>query len=46
MSAGLPTLEAMRATRERLGDRIVTTPARLWQDDPLARIVGAAASSR
>jgi len=40
MSAGLPTLEAVRATRERLGDRVVTTPVRLWQDDPLARIVG------
>lgn len=37
----LPTLEAIRATRERLGERVVTTPVRLWQDGALERIVGA-----
>jgi len=38
--ADLPTLEAIRATRERLGDLVVTTPVRRWQDDPLERAVG------
>jgi len=37
--AELPTLEAIRATRERLGDLVVTTPVRRWQDDPLERAV-------
>jgi threonine dehydratase len=36
-----PTLEAIRATRERLGDLVVTTPVRRWQDDALDRAVGA-----
>ncbi len=36
-----PTLEAIRATRARLADRVVTTPVRRWQDDVLAREVGA-----
>ena len=36
-----PTLEAIRATRARLGDLIVETPVRLWHDLPLAEIVGA-----
>ena len=36
-----PTLEAIRATRERLGDLVVTTPIRRWQDDALDRAVGA-----
>jgi len=40
MSLDLPTLEAVRATRERLGDRVLTTPVRPWQDDALARILG------
>ncbi len=40
MSDG-PTLTAIRAARERLGDRIVTTPVRLWQEGALARTVGA-----
>src|SRR5262249_51527441 len=33
----LPTLEAIRATRVRLGDFVVTTPVRAWEDGPLAR---------
>ena len=36
----LPTLEAIRATRALLGDLVVTTPVRRWQDDPLERAVG------
>ena len=40
-AAGAPTLEAIRATRERLGDLVVTTPVRLWQDDALDRAAGA-----
>lgn len=35
-----PTLEAIRQTRARLGDRVVTTPVRLWQDGALERVVG------
>jgi threonine dehydratase len=35
-----PTLATIRATRARLGDRIVETPVRLWQDGPLDREVG------
>jgi threonine dehydratase len=35
-----PTLEAIRATRARLGDRVATTPVRLWQDGALERLVG------
>ena len=35
-----PTLEAIRATRARLGERVVTTPVRLWQDGALSRAVG------
>jgi threonine dehydratase len=34
------TLDAIRATRARLGDRVVTTPVRLWQDDALERVIG------
>ena len=34
-----PSLEAIRAARDRLGDRIVTTPVRLWRDDALFRSV-------
>jgi threonine dehydratase len=37
----LPTLEAIRATRARLGDRIVSTPVRLWRGLALERRVGA-----
>ena len=35
-----PTLEAIRATRARLGDLVVTTPVRLWDDPALAQAVG------
>ncbi|HXB56410.1 MAG TPA: threonine/serine dehydratase [Vicinamibacteria bacterium] len=35
-----PTLEAIRATRARLGDHVVVTPVRLWQDGALERAVG------
>jgi threonine dehydratase len=35
-----PTLGAIRATRERLGDRILTTPVRRWRDEPLEAAVG------
>jgi threonine dehydratase len=37
----LPTLEAIRATRERLGDLVVTTPVRAWEDPALARELAA-----
>src|SRR6185295_6929281 len=40
MSAG-PTLSTIRATRERLGAHVVTTPVRLWEDDVVATAVGA-----
>ncbi len=33
----LPTLAAIRATRARLGDLVVTTPVRSWDDPDLAR---------
>jgi threonine dehydratase len=33
----LPTLEAIRATRARLGDLVLTTPVRAWDDAALAR---------
>jgi len=39
--AALPTLAAIRATRERLGDLVVTTPVRPWDDPALTREVGA-----
>jgi threonine dehydratase len=35
-----PTLPAIRATRARIGDRIVETPVRLWRGLALERIVG------
>jgi threonine dehydratase len=35
-----PTLEAIRATRARLGDRVLTTPVRLRQDGALSRALG------
>ena len=35
-----PTLDAIRATRRRLGHRIVTTSSRLVEDDALALAVG------
>jgi threonine dehydratase len=36
----VPTVEAIRANRARLGDRIITTPVRRLVDDALARAVG------
>lgn len=36
-----PSLEAVHDLRERLGDRVVTTPVRRWQDPALEAIVGA-----
>ena len=35
-----PTIEAIRANRERLGDLVVTTPIRLIVDDALSAAVG------
>jgi threonine dehydratase len=37
----VPTIEAIRANRERLGDLVVTTPVRLVVDDALSDAVGA-----
>ncbi len=37
----IPTIDAIRANRARLGERIVTTPIRLLADDALAAAVGA-----
>ena len=36
----LPTLPAIRETRARLGDLVVTTPVRRWDEPPLAAAVG------
>jgi len=36
----LPTLDAIRATRARLGDLIVTTPVREWDDPALVSELG------
>jgi threonine dehydratase len=35
----VPTLESIRATRARLGDLVLTTPVREWDDPDLARAV-------
>ena len=35
-----PTLERIRAARERLGDLVVTTPVRRWPDDALGLAAG------
>ena len=35
-----PTIDAIRANRARLGDRVITTPVRLLIDDALGRAVG------
>ncbi|PHX64979.1 MAG: serine/threonine dehydratase, partial [Gemmatimonadetes bacterium] len=35
-----PTVDAIRANRARLGDRVITTSVRLLVDDALARAVG------
>jgi threonine dehydratase len=40
MTSDQPTLERIRATRERLGDRVDTTPVRLWRDALLERRLG------
>jgi len=40
-SAEAPSLEAVRDLRERLGDLVLTTPVRRWQDPALEAIVGA-----
>lgn len=34
------TLEAIAATRERLGDRVITTPSLNWQGEELAKCIG------
>jgi threonine dehydratase len=36
----LPTLEAIRRTRERLGDLVDTTPVRVWRDADLEEKLG------
>jgi threonine dehydratase len=38
-----PTLAAIRATRERLGDLVETTPVRLWREPALEGALGSAA---
>ncbi len=38
----VPTLDAIRANRARLGDLVITTPIRHWVDDAVAAAVGAA----
>lgn len=40
-SLDVPTLEAIRATRKRLGELVVTTPTRPLMDDAIANAVGA-----
>jgi threonine dehydratase len=35
-----PTLDTIRAARRRLGELVVTTPIRLWEDRAIARLVG------
>jgi len=35
-----PTLAAIRSAREGLGDLVVTTPVRRWDDPALARVLG------
>jgi threonine dehydratase len=39
-AAGLPTLDAIRETRARLGDLVLTTPVRRWDDPLLQAAVG------
>lgn len=41
MSDDQPTLEKIRETRARLGERVVRTPVRRLEDDHLARLLGA-----
>ena len=40
MNPDHPTLERIRATRERLGDLVLTTPVRLWHEPLLERRLG------
>jgi threonine dehydratase len=40
MSAEGPTLERIRATRERLSDLVETTPVRVWRDEVLEKRLG------
>jgi threonine dehydratase len=40
MSHAAPTLDAMRAARQRLGDSVVTTPSRVLADDMVAAALG------
>jgi len=40
-SIDFPSVEAIRANRVRLGDRVITTPIRRLVDDALERVVGA-----
>ena len=42
MSDDQPTLEKIRGTRARLGDRVVRTPVRRLEDDRLDRLLGPA----
>jgi threonine dehydratase len=35
-----PTIEKVRAARQRLGDRVLVTPVRRWEDETLARALG------
>jgi threonine dehydratase len=42
LTLAVPTVEAIRANRARLGDLVITTPVRRLVDDALARAVGAA----
>ena len=40
MTTDFPSIDAIRANRERLGDRVITTSVRMLVDDALARAVG------
>lgn len=40
MSGDQPTLEKVRATRAKLGERVLRTPVRRLEDDRVARILG------
>ena len=42
MSDDQPTLEKIRSTRARLGERVVRTPVRRLEDDRLSRLLGPA----
>ena len=40
VTTDFPSIDAIRANRERLGDRVITTSVRMLVDDALARAVG------